>query len=180
MRTFAFTLLALAACGGIATPSEPDDCPVTPEAGVPEASPLDASQPPVLDASIPDAADASDAAKAPPWVRYTILSGDEVKDNLTGLTWYRRSLYGSLTAPQPDICSELPGGFSKPMRRPTVAEALTILTFLYNGEIQFGWPFNWSQAIASEASNGCINLPVYSVTDVCQGDLINRLCVRFP
>ncbi len=107
-----------------------------------------------------------------------LVNGDEVLDRETGITWYRRFLYGSAFVPAPDVCVGLPG--VSPMRRATVAEAMTILVFRPDGQVQWDDPFQWSNAIASQASDGCVNLPPFSVTgfDECQGDLINRLCVK--
>jgi len=171
-------ILTFAACGGataLPTPTA-EDCTVTLDAGGSlEASP-DAS-PEVLSVP-PDASDLDSAPDAPcdAGPRY-VITGEEAFDRTTGLTWYRRFLYGSASVPAPDICDN-PFGVAAPMRRATVAESIAILAIQPNGEVQFDDPFYWSNAISSQASDGCINILPFSVTDECQGDLINRLCVR--
>lgn len=179
MRTILLSLtLTLAACGGIATPPEPEPCPTIPEAGAPETSP-DAS-PVLLDAGAVETStlDVAPCDAGPRYVSTGVDNSLLIFDRTTGITWYGRFLYGSAFVPAPTICDGLPTGV--PMRRATVAEAMTILVFRPDGQVQWDDPFIWSNAIASQAADGCVNLPPFSVTafNECQGDLINRLCVK--
>ncbi len=172
------SLLLLVACGGAV---DVIGNPVT----APTTEP-DASSPPLYDAGAPDVMhdvhtpllDAAPEADAE--ARY-VIKGDEAYDRTTGLTWYRRFLYGSASLNNAAVCDSVDAG----MRRATVAEGLTILLvppipYDAGGQYRWDYPFYWSDVIASEASDGCINLPPFSVTAICEGDLINNLCVKGP
>ncbi len=185
-RYLAAASLLLAACGGAIEAFKPGPPPEVPT----EPVPPDAAAPP-RDAGATDAAklDASpdvDAAKEP---RY-VITGDEAFDRTTGLTWYRRFTYGySGPGQQPFHCGD--GGVGT-FRCATVAEGLTILVTKDGREldltpdgghvgefsVEFDEPFYWSQAISSMAADGCINLPVFSVSVECEGSLVNHLFVK--
>lgn len=183
--------ILLAGCGGaievIVTPPPPADTyaeagAATDSAVAPDSSAVDAG----ASDSPHDAADSSVTPDSGDAGRY-VITGNEAYDRTTGLTWYRRFIYGSKSLNNSAICdfAEVDGGHGGNFRRATVAEGLTILVFPVlsyeeGGQTVWDYPFYWADTIPSEAADGCINLPQFSTSAECEGDLINNLCVRGP